>query len=59
MSNKLFVGNLSYNVTENDIQDLFRANLLPTAAALSVTLMVAIIAMVLVYVRKAGTEELL
>ncbi len=23
MSNKLFVGNLSYNVTENDIQDLF------------------------------------
>ncbi len=23
MSNKLFVGNLSYNVTENDLQDLF------------------------------------
>ena len=42
----------------NDIQDLFAASVLPTAAALSVTLMVAIIAMVLVYVRRAGTEEL-
>src|SRR5687768_5932911 len=26
MSNKLFVGNLSYNVTENDLQDLFAAH---------------------------------
>ena len=26
MSNKLFVGNLSYNTTENDLQDLFAAH---------------------------------
>ena len=26
MSNKLFVGNLSYNVTENDLQDTFAAH---------------------------------
>jgi cold-inducible RNA-binding protein len=26
MSNKLFVGNLSFNTTENDLQDAFAAN---------------------------------
>lgn len=26
MSNKLFVGNLSFNTTENDLQDLFAAH---------------------------------
>ncbi|HEV8543880.1 MAG TPA: RNA-binding protein [Verrucomicrobiae bacterium] len=26
MSNKLFVGNLSFNVTENDLQDMFAAH---------------------------------
>ena len=42
----------------NEIQDLFAAGALPTAAALSVSLMVIIVAMVLVYVRRAGTEDL-
>ena len=42
------------------IQGLFtNANDYPTAAALSVILMVLIVAMVLVYVRRAGTEDLL
>lgn len=42
------------------IQSLFTdANDYPAAAALSVIMMVGIIAMVLVYVRRAGTEELL
>ncbi len=35
MSNKLFVGNLSYNVTENDLQDLFAQH----GAVLDVNLM--------------------
>ena len=26
MSNKLFVGNLSFNITENDLQDMFAAH---------------------------------
>ena len=26
MSNKLFVGNLSFNTTENDLQDMFAAH---------------------------------
>jgi RNA recognition motif-containing protein len=26
MSNKLFVGNLSFNITENDLQDAFQAH---------------------------------
>jgi spermidine/putrescine transport system permease protein len=42
----------------NEIQDLFAGGSYPVAAALSVTLMVVIVAMVLVYVRRAGTEEL-
>jgi spermidine/putrescine transport system permease protein len=42
------------------IQSLFTdANDYPTAAALSMILMVGIVVMVLVYVRRAGTEELL
>jgi spermidine/putrescine transport system permease protein len=56
--NAELLGNPTTRMIGNDIQDLFRANLLPTAAALSVTLMIAIIVMVLVYVRRAGTEEL-
>ena len=44
----------------NKIQSLFtEANDYPAAAALSVILMVLIVVMVLVYVRRAGTEELL
>jgi spermidine/putrescine transport system permease protein len=56
--NAELLGNPTTRMIGNDIQDLFRANVLPTAAALSVTLMLAIVAMVMVYVRKAGTEEL-
>jgi spermidine/putrescine transport system permease protein len=42
------------------IQSLFTdANDYPAAAALSMILMVGIVGMVLVYVRRAGTEELL
>ena len=42
----------------NDIQALFNAQALPAAASLSVTLMAAIVIIVLLYVRRAGTEEL-
>ena len=42
------------------IQSLFTdANDYPAAAALSMILMICILVMVLVYVRRAGTEELL
>jgi spermidine/putrescine transport system permease protein len=43
----------------NRIQGLFGAGDYPFAAALSVTLMAMIVAMVLIYIRRAGTEELL
>ena len=43
----------------NRIQGLFGAGDYPFAAALSVTLMVMILVMVIVYIRRAGTEELL
>jgi spermidine/putrescine transport system permease protein len=43
----------------NRIQGLFGAGDYPFAAALSVTLMVMILLMVIVYIRRAGTEELL
>ncbi|HSG07323.1 MAG TPA: ABC transporter permease [Longimicrobiales bacterium] len=42
----------------NEIQDLFSAGSYPEAAALSVTLMVVIVTLVAVYVRRAGTEDL-
>ena len=42
----------------NEIQDLFAAGDYPTASSLSVTLMAAIVVLVFVYVRRAGTEEL-
>jgi spermidine/putrescine transport system permease protein len=42
----------------NEIQDLFAAGAYPIAAALSVTLMVAIVTLVAIYVRRSGTEEL-
>jgi len=34
MNNKLFVGNLSFNTTENDVQDMFAAHGTVTAANL-------------------------
>jgi len=43
----------------NEIQDLFAAGAYPEAAALSVTLMCAIVTLVALYVRRVGTEELL
>ncbi len=56
--NSELLGNPRTRMIGNDIQDLFSAGAIPTAAALSTILMAAIIAMVLVYIRKAGTEEL-
>jgi spermidine/putrescine transport system permease protein len=56
--NSELLGNPRTRMIGNEIQDLFAAGALPTAAALSVTLMAAITVMVLLYVRRAGTEEL-
>ena len=56
--NAELLGNPTTRMIGNDINDLFKNSVIPTAAALSVTLMAAIIMMVLVYVRKAGTEDL-
>ncbi len=56
--NAELLGNPSTRMIGNDIQRLFQASALPTAAALSVTLMVSIVVMVLLYVRKAGTEDI-
>ena len=56
--NAELLGNPTTRMIGNDINDLFKASIIPTAAALSVTLMAVIVLMVLVYVRKAGTEEL-
>jgi spermidine/putrescine transport system permease protein len=56
--NAELLGNPRTRMIGNDIQDLFSASNIPVASALSVILMVLIIGMVLVYVRRAGTEEL-
>jgi spermidine/putrescine transport system permease protein len=42
----------------NEIQDLFSAGSYPEAAALSVTLMIAIVVLVAIYVRRAGSDDL-
>jgi spermidine/putrescine transport system permease protein len=57
--NAQLLGTPKQRMIGNDIQRLFSAGAYPTAAALSVTLMAAIVVLVLVYVRRAGTEELL
>jgi spermidine/putrescine transport system permease protein len=58
--NAELLGNTNTRMIGNVIQSLFTdANDYPAAGALSVILMVMILAMVLVYVRRAGTEELL
>lgn len=57
--NAELLGNPRTRMIGNDIQDLFAAGSLPEAASLSVTLMALIVVMVLFYVRRAGTEELL
>ena len=55
--NAQLLGNPNTRMIGNEIQDLFAAGAYPLAAALSVTLMAAIVVMVLFYVRRAGTEE--
>ncbi len=58
--NAEILGNTNTRMIGNVIQSLFTdANDYPAAGALSVILMAVILAMVLVYVRRAGTEELL
>ena len=56
--NSELLGTPNTRMIGNEIQDLFAAGSYPVAAALSVTLMAAIIAMVTVYVRRSGSEEL-
>ncbi|WP_344340982.1 ABC transporter permease, partial [Streptomyces rhizosphaericus] len=58
--NAELLGSTNNRVIGNVIQSQFTdANNYPVAAALSVLLSVLIVVMVLVYVRRAGTEELL
>ncbi|MFI7060057.1 ABC transporter permease [Kribbella sp. NPDC050124] len=56
--NAQLLGTPKQRMIGNDIQRLFAAGAYPTAAALSVTLMAAIVVLVLFYIRRAGTEEL-
>jgi spermidine/putrescine transport system permease protein len=58
--NSTLLGSPSQRMIGNVIQSLFTdANDYPAAGALSVVLMLLIVVMVIVYVRRAGTEELL
>ncbi|RLV49269.1 ABC transporter permease [Nocardioides mangrovicus] len=58
--NAQLLGSPKQRMIGNVIQDLFtNANNYPAAGALSVILMALILVMVLLYVRRAGTEELL
>jgi spermidine/putrescine transport system permease protein len=58
--NAQLLGGPNQRMVGGVIQSLFTdANDYPSAAALSMILMLGIVAMVLVYVRRAGTEELL
>ncbi len=56
--NAQLLGTPQTRMVGNEIQDLFSAGAYPIAAALSVTLMVVIVSLVFLYVRRAGTEEL-
>ena len=56
--NSELLGTPTTRMIGNEIQDLFAAGSYPIAAALSVTLMIAIVSLVALYVRRAGTEEL-
>jgi spermidine/putrescine transport system permease protein len=56
--NSELLGNPRTRMVGNEIQDLFAAGALPIAASMSVLLMLIIIVMVLFYVRRAGTEDL-
>lgn len=57
--NAELLGNTRTQMIGNVIQNLFDGGSYPEAAALSVTLMSVIVVLVLVYIRRAGTEELL
>ena len=57
--NSQLLGNTRTQMIGNVIQQLFDGGSYPEAAALSVTLMAVIVVMVLFYVKRAGTEELL
>ncbi len=56
--NAELLGTPKQRMIGNDIQRLFSAGAYPTAAALSVTLMAVIVVLVLLYIRRAGTEDL-
>ena len=57
--NAQLLGDTTTTMIGNVIQSRFEVGDYPAAAALSVTLMVLIVVMVSVYIRRAGTEELL
>jgi spermidine/putrescine transport system permease protein len=57
--NSQLLGDTSTTMIGNVIASRFEVGDYPAAAALSVTLMFVIVAMVAVYIRRAGTEELL
>ena len=57
--NAELLGNTGTQMIGNVIQKLFDGGSYPEAAALSVTLMLVIVVLVLAYVKRAGTEELL
>lgn len=57
--NSELLGTPKQRMIGNEIQNLFSAGAYPAAAALSVTLMSAIAVSVFIYIRRAGTEELL
>jgi spermidine/putrescine transport system permease protein len=57
--NAQLLGNTQTQMVGNVIQKLFDGGSYPEASALSVTLMAVIVVLVLVYVKRAGTEELL
>lgn len=56
--NSELLGGPNTRMVGNEIQDLFYAGDYPTASALSVSLMAAIVLLVAIYVRRAGTEDL-
>jgi len=56
--NSELLGNPNTTMIGNVIQSLFNGGSYPEAAALSVILMAAIVVLVLTYIRRAGTEEL-
>jgi spermidine/putrescine transport system permease protein len=57
--NAELLGNTNTRMVGNVIQEQFAYGDYPAASALSVTLMATIVVMVAVYVRRAGTEDLL